>query len=47
MFFYPQVKQIIASRDVVFNEQGIYQLEHVQIELGMDEVVIGDRYSLN
>jgi hypothetical protein len=26
----------------VFDEQGIYQPEHVQIELSKDEVVIGD-----
>jgi len=42
MLFDPQEKQIIISRDVMFDEKGIYQLEHVQIELRKDELVIND-----
>jgi len=39
--FDPQEMQIIIRRDVVFDEQGIYQPEHVQIELSKEELVIG------
>jgi hypothetical protein len=37
-----QAKKVIISRDVVFDEKGIYQPKHVQIELRKDEVDNGD-----
>jgi hypothetical protein len=38
--FDPQVKKVIISRVVVFDEQGIYQSELVQLKLKEDTVTI-------
>ena len=44
--FDPQAKKVIISRDVVFDEQGIYQLELVQLKLKEDTVTIdGESHS--
>ena len=40
--FDPQENKWIISRDVVFDEQGIYQPRNVHIELRKDEAIIGD-----
>jgi hypothetical protein len=40
--FDPQAKKVIISRDVVFDEHGIYQPENVQTKLRKNGVDIGD-----
>jgi hypothetical protein len=44
--FDPQAKKVIISKDVVFDEQGIYQPELVQLKLKEDTVTIdGESHS--
>jgi hypothetical protein len=42
MLFDPQAKKVIISKDVVFDEHGIFQPKNVQIELSKYVVDIGD-----
>lgn len=40
--FDPEAKKVIISKDVVFDEKGVYHPEQVQLELKNDAVIIGD-----
>jgi hypothetical protein len=46
MLFDPQAKKVIISRDVVFDEHGIYQSELIKLKLKEDKITIdGESHS--